>query len=70
MEWNKDYLYLEDKDIKVIATYLAYGTTIGVILGLLIGNIPLLFSLCSVIGIIIATIQNLITKAYSQKYKK
>lgn len=70
MEWNKDYLYLEDKEITVIATYLAYGTAIGVILGLLIGNIPLLFSLCSVIGIIIATIQNLITKAYSQKYKK
>lgn len=62
MEWNNNMMYLSDDEIKMLAMYLAYGAGIGVFLGIFTDNIPLYFSLGSVIGIVVAIIVCLINK--------
>lgn len=62
MEWNNSMMYLSDDEIKIVAMYLAYGAGIGVFLGIFTENIPLYFSLGSVIGIVVAIIGCFIRK--------
>lgn len=62
MEWNNNMMYLSDEEIKRLAIYLAYGSGIGVFLGVFTNNIPLYFSLGSVIGIIFAIVICLVCK--------
>lgn len=67
MEWNNSMMYLSDDEIKIVAMYLAYGAGIGVFLGVFIENIPLYFSLGSVIGIVVAIIGCFIRKNRDKK---
>lgn len=62
MEWNNNMMYLSDDEIKMLAMYLAYGAGLGVLLGIFIDNIPLYFSLGSVIGIVVAIIICIVNK--------
>lgn len=62
MEWNNNIMYLSDDEIKKLAIYLAYGSGIGVFLGIFTDNIPLYFSLGSVIGIVVSIIICLVNR--------
>ncbi|MEG0856472.1 MAG: hypothetical protein RSG52_08330 [Terrisporobacter sp.] len=62
MEWNNNMMYLSDDEIKVLAMYLAYGAGIGVFMGIFSENIPLYFSLGSVVGIVVSIIVCIINK--------
>lgn len=68
MEWNSSMMYLSDDEIKILAMYLAYGTGFGVFLGIFTGNIPLYFSLGSVIGIVVAILGCFIRKNREKKF--
>ncbi|MBU3109257.1 hypothetical protein [Clostridium gasigenes] len=65
MEWDNNMMYLSDDEIKKLAVYLAYGSGIGVFVGMFKNNIPLYFSLGSVIAIVVAGVVSL-----SNKHKK
>jgi hypothetical protein len=61
MEWNSGF-FLSDEEIKVLAIYLAYGTGLGVFIGMFFDNIQLFFSLGGVLSIIISLIKVLLTR--------
>ncbi|MGL5351784.1 MAG: hypothetical protein ACRDA5_00515 [Clostridium sp.] len=56
MELNTGMMYLSDEEIKRLASYLAYGAGIGILIGIFIDNISLYFSLGSVVGIVISIV--------------
>lgn len=55
MEYNnKDGFFLSDEEIGELALYIAYGTGIGVFLGVIFNNIPLCFALSGVGGVLVS----------------
>ena len=68
MELYNSMMYLSDDEIKKIAMYLAYGAGVGMFIGIFTDNIPLCFSLGSVIGIVVAVIVCLINKYKEKNY--
>ena len=61
MEWISG-LFLSDKEINVLAIYLAYGTGLGVFIGMFFDNIQMFFSLGGVLSIIVSLIKIFITR--------
>lgn len=67
MERSNKMMYLSNEEIKKLALYLAYGSGIGIFLGIFTENISLYFSLGSVIGIVVANIFCFINKYKERK---
>lgn len=53
MEFN-DKIFLTDEEIKLLSIYLMFGVFIGIIVGAILSNVQLFFSLGGVISILIS----------------
>lgn len=53
MEFN-DKLFLTDEEIKLLSIYLMFGVFIGIIIGAILSNVHLFFSLGGVVSILIS----------------
>lgn len=53
MEFN-DKLFLTDEEIKLLSIYLVFGVFIGIIVGAILSNVQLFFSLGGVVSILIS----------------
>lgn len=53
MEFN-DKLFLTDDEIKLLSIYLMFGVFIGIIVGAILSNVQLFFSLGGVVSILIS----------------
>lgn len=65
---ERDKLNSTDDDITRISYGIAFGSGIGVVLGAIISNVPLGFSLGGVSGILISIVYNFVVR--SKKGKK
>lgn len=66
MEYNnKDTFFLSDDEIRELALYIAYGSGIGVWVGLIFNNIPLYFALAAVSGVVCS-----LTRSFIKRFKK
>ncbi|SHI22151.1 hypothetical protein [Clostridium intestinale] len=65
---ERDKLNSTDDDITRISYGIAFGSGIGVVLGAVISNVPLGFSLGGVSGILISIVYNFVVR--SKKGKK
>lgn len=53
MEFN-DKIFLTDEEIKLLSIYLMFGVFIGTIVGAILSNVQLFFSLGGVVSILIS----------------
>ena len=53
MEFN-DKIFLTDEEIKLLSIYLRFGVFIGIIVGAILSNVQLFFSLGGVVSILIS----------------
>lgn len=53
MEFN-DKIFLTDEEIKLLSIYLMFGVFIGIIVGAILSNVQLFFSLGGVVSILIS----------------
>lgn len=53
MEFN-DKLFLRDEEIKLLSIYLVFGVFIGIVVGAILSNVQLFFSLGGVVSILIS----------------
>ncbi|WP_315110153.1 hypothetical protein [Clostridium intestinale] len=64
---ERDKLNSTDDDITRISYGIAFGSGIGVVLGAVISNVPLGFSLGGVSGILISIVYNFVVKSKKGK---
>lgn len=64
---ERDKLNSTDDEITRISCGIAFGSGIGVVLGAIISNVPLGFSLGGVSGILISLVYNLVIKNKKDK---
>ncbi|MNO46980.1 hypothetical protein D3C76_372780 [compost metagenome] len=64
---ERDKLNSTDDDITRISYGIAFGSGIGVVLGAIISNVPLGFSLGGVSGILISIVYNFVVKSKKGK---
>lgn len=64
MKKENEDLFLSEEEIYYLSLYLAYGAGIGVMIGIIFGNIPFLITLGAVVGIVVSLFKSYVEKLY------